>query len=321
MGNPQQFSCRFLLAFAAATLVMAVISISVDPFWLWQKEPRWHTAREGHNANLDLRTRLAKSLQIFTRPTKTVVIGSSRVYRGFSLATVPDGYNLGISSLRARELEGFTIHLLRWRKVGRLVIGLDYFMFDAGHPVEAGYDPKIVKSIYAPEALFSTLFSWDALQGARLAVTGKKGRDGSWSYNGYKRTNPYTAEKIAKIIPTLDKGLGQVVPGEEAYAAFDATLSEAQRHGTTVQVYLSPMHQLQFEQLKKSGAMDRFDAWKSRVKAIAEAHHVVCKDLTHPALSDDWRLKNGSTEYWIDPSHFSPKTAEWILKKLDEKDE
>src|SRR3954471_4238740 len=124
--------------FARALVVSCALSLAVgmavtaagDPYWVFRRHPPWLAWRGGVNRFLDLDMRRAKPLQLFVRPAETVLVGSSTVYRGIDPSDLVDGagYNLGLSSLMADELPAIA-DLLVARKVRRVVIGLDYFMF------------------------------------------------------------------------------------------------------------------------------------------------------------------------------------------------
>jgi hypothetical protein len=124
----------FLRLFAAAgALALAaglLVTIAIDPFWVFRRHPPWLAWTGGVNRFLDLEMRRAKPLQLFTRPAATVVVGSSTVYHGLHPRDLAkgDGYNFGLASLMVDELPTVAA-LLAERGTARVVIGLDFFMF------------------------------------------------------------------------------------------------------------------------------------------------------------------------------------------------
>ncbi len=188
--SDKQFAWWFLRLGVGLLAVMLALQLWLDPFWAWRQSPPWLRWHQGHNWNLDIRMRSAKPLQVASTKADTILIGSSRTYHGFDPAGLKSAYNYGISGLRIRELEGFLPHLLRYHTPKTLVIGLDYFMFDARHPTVRGYNPSMSKPLYLADAIPAALFSADAIGGARLAIKGKGPREGVWHANGYKELFP-----------------------------------------------------------------------------------------------------------------------------------
>lgn len=313
MKHARTYVRTVLALLTMLVIVMAVAVWAVDPFWVWHKEPSWVVAQEGRNLNLDRRMRLAKTLQIFSRDTKFVVIGSSKVTRGFDLAD--GGYNMGIASLRVRELEGMVAHLLHWKKVDTLVIGLDYTMFDAHTPFEEGYAPEMARPGYAFEALLSSMFSRDALDAIRLLRQGEGNR---WHWNGYQESALIDAEENRRLAKNLAMDAATIrQPDAATYAALDRTLALSAARGVNTIIYLSPAHISVRHYLKAAGAQPLFGAWRDRVKAIAAKHHIAVHDLTEAPLTNDAGiLLRGSTALWSDPSHFTPLLGAWILRTV-----
>ncbi len=139
----------FAVAGGAALIAGAVATIAVDPYWVFRHSPLWVAWTGGVNRLLDVDMRRAKPLQLFTRPAETVLVGSSTVYRGINPADLggSGGYNFGVSSLMADELPAVAA-LLAARRVGRIAIGLDYFMFTSfpGPPrLEQGLEARAAR--------------------------------------------------------------------------------------------------------------------------------------------------------------------------------
>src|SRR3954451_11669127 len=142
---------RALVASLALSLAAGVAATAAgDPYWVFRRHPPWLAWTGGVNRLLDVDMRRGKALQLFMRPAKTVLIGSSTVYRGIDPSDLVDGagYNLGLSSLMADELPAIA-DLLVARKVRRVVIGLDYFMFTnfPGPPrLKTGLDHRLARA-------------------------------------------------------------------------------------------------------------------------------------------------------------------------------
>ncbi len=319
--SPQQFVRYFLRVFVALVIMLTAFQLWLDPFWAWRKNPPWLAWHGGHNWNLDIRMRTAKPLQLLTRNPTTILIGSSRTYHGFDVSTMPRTYNLGISGLRIRELDAYARYAMMHTEVKHIVIGLDYFMFDARHSTVAGFNPALTHSRYLFDAIPSALYSADALSGTRYAIKGNKAREGVWDYNGHKALLPITQEKIPAMLEAERENLSlaevSIDPYDSSYNVLSSLLFHAYEAGVKVTLYLSPVHPAQYDILKREGSLDRFEAWKSILHKRAKDQHVTLNDFTEFRFGDETDvLKNGSTAHWQDITHFTPKAGAMLLNEL-----
>lgn len=346
--SQRQFARRFLALFGVILAALAVASVTVDPFWIWQEAPYWVAKNDGRNTNLFMRMRFVKSLQVLTRPTDTVFIGPSPLFYAFDMVHVKNGeraYNFGIDDMRIHELEGFTHHLLRWKKVDTLVVDVEYPTFDERWRTQPGFDPMIARPGYAPEALLSTMFSRDGVEALDMRKEGGRTFLGAvgvskeaalampalefltadwiynkyhWHYNGFSAMTPASAERVNNLLLMQNKLLDGAVIDDESFAALERTLADANRHGVRKLILcLSPMHEFYLNRIRENGQQADFDAWRARVERIALSHGAAFHDLTVAPFSNDPGLfEKGSTEYWTDAAHFTPKGSEWFLKEI-----
>lgn len=317
MFSPKQYVLWFVRGFVLLLCVVGAFQLWLDPFWAWRTTPPWLSWHSGHNFNLDVRMRTAKALQLLTRNPETIIIGSSRVNHGFDVSTLPNAYNLGLSGLRARELEAYVRYSLMHTRVRHLIIGLDYFMFDARHPTVAGFNPALTHPRYVFDAVPAALFSANAISGARYAIKGHKAREGVWDYHGFKRLHSISADAIPAMMKAERENLGRVVPDEEAYDAVARALRLTKAQGISVTLYLSPMHPLQMQSLAEDDATQRFDTWRQRITEIASDEHIVLHDFTAQRFGDEALLaQRGSIDYWQDVTHFTPKAGVKLLTRM-----
>jgi hypothetical protein len=93
-------------------------------------------------------------------------------------------------------------------------------------------------------------------------------------------------------------------------------MDTANNAGLDFQVYLSPMSGVYLESLKELGEFENFLSWRERVAAVASEKNVPFKDFTTGTVFSKEEVIGGSTEWWIDASHFKPVVGEWILGEL-----
>jgi len=262
-----------------------------DPYWIWRENPSWLESHHGHNRVLDIRLRHAKAMQILTRQPSHVILGSSRVYRGFDMehCSGHNAYNLGLPRLRIAEAEAYVRHLIHFAPLEKLVLGLDYLMFDADETSIAYKD-------------------------TRLALNSKTRNDGFWRRNGFRYSN------------TRDKGSLEGVFNrfqshritEKQYQNLDDLLQRLKDAEIETVIYLSPMSKPHLEFFKDNDDWDNFNNWRQRVLDIAARQGIVCRDFSTSSPFSTEDVLEHSTDHWVDASHFKPVVGNWILKQLGE---
>lgn len=316
IDNPKQ-CCKWFVGIVAIWLaVVAFLILFIDPFWIWRQNPPW--LNHGRNLNLNVHMRLSKSLQVLSRPTDIVVTGASPVYHGFDLHEYGNAYNMGLAGLRVKEMEGFVTHLLRYKHVKQLIIGLDYRMFDSRHVSEPGYNEKMGGHGFLPETFLSSIYSWSSVKALKKVSNMKNPNKGVWQWNGFI-TSPSVMEvtQVQEAIDEIPEGFTDVEVDKAAYDAFERTIVLARSEGVEVSVYLTPLYKPQLDALDKYHARGRFEQWAKQVSVITRRNDASFYDLTHsPFTNDRELLKTGHSKYWTDPTHFSPLVGEWILQQL-----
>ncbi len=296
-------------------LASAFYEIRTDPYWLWHEKPAWFLDWGGHNRALDIRNRFAKSLQVVVRRPEVVLLGSSRVYRGIDTGKINGAYNLGISGLRIREAEAYLRHTLRWTGARRVILGLDYFMFDHNKPWEAGFDRDLGRHVYLFKALPAALLTLMAYRDSGLAVSGEHAGDGFWTYSGFKSTKPRDREDLEVILSGFYTKK-QIITAAE-YASFETVIDLVGKAGVELDVFISPMNARQVDRLRAAGEAADFDQWRKRLIDIGRLRGLTVHDfsLDNPFFGEE--VINGSSPHWIDTSHYAPSVGDWLLGRLE----
>ncbi len=315
MNHPQFVRLTLSSILGAATILIGIVAWT-DPYWVLRQHNYWTDRWQGHNRALDIRLRHAKALQLLSRQPDTIIIGSSRVYRGMNTELPPfeRTYNLGISGLRIREARAFIIHSLRWTSVKRIIFGLDYFMFDHDRPQEAGFDPGLASASYLLRAVPTSYLSYTAISDSYKALRGKRRGDGYWTWSGFKRTNQRTEEDIREILSSL-YALPMKITKKE-YRVFRELLEDVAEAEVNISLFVSPMHHSAIRRLKEQGEYARFGHWRQQVEKIAATAGLKLHDFSesNPWFQED--ISQGSSSHWIDSSHYSPAVGSWVYKLL-----
>lgn len=303
------------LVFAgAACLAVATFVLHRDPYWVASRK---ETDRV--RPALDTRTRFSKAVQLVARAPRRVLVGSSTVYRGLDPAMIDDDvptYNLGISSLRILEARHFVQHALRFAPVEEVVLGLDFFMFDARRRAEPGFDPRLGGLDARIDITFASVWSGHALLDAwRTSGTGNPA-DGVWQYDGHKRTFPRTVESNAALLESAKREYAAMDPAlGPGLAELEGLIALCVERGVRLRIFLTPVHTSYRAAIAAAGRAEDFARWKTGVLALATREGVVIVDmaLSNPAIDSPL---TATTRYYIDPSHYSPLVGAAILESL-----
>ena len=85
--------------------------------------------------------------------------------------------------------------------------------------------------------------------------------------------------------------------------------------GVKLYIYISPLHPEIKAIYKQSHNASYFDPWREKIYQICSNSNIQFYDFSD-FLRDSPPLSNGSNEFWLDHSHFSPKVGTIILQTL-----
>lgn len=309
-------------SYSRLILVMGFICLGIlggytaffDPYWIWRQQPPWLEVHEGHNRVLDVRLRHSKAIQLLTRRPEHVILGSSRVYRGFDTdqGLAKGAYNLGLPRLRIAEADAYVRHLLHFSPMKTLVVGLDFLMFDADETFISGFDPDLGSRKYVLGAVPASFFTAQAFNDSRLAMTSKSKNDGAWRRNGFRYSNDRDEASIQNV---YDRFQHHRI-SEKQYEQLGQMLKRIAENKVQVSLYLSPMSKAHLEHFKDVGDMQAFIQWREKVCSIAAEHGIVCHDFSTSSPFSNETVSEKSTDHWVDASHFQPVVGEWILNEM-----
>ena len=304
----------YLTTASATCLAVATFVLPADPYWLvaGAQTDRIRPA-------LDLRMRFAKTVQLIERAPRRVLIGSSTVYRGLDPETIDDGvptFNLGISSLRILEARRYVQHATRFAPVEDVVLGLDFFMFDADRRTEPGFDAGLGSLDGSISSVIASTLSWHALQDA-WRVSGEAGpQDGIWQRSGHKRTFPRSAGSNSALLESAKREYEAMNPDPgPGLAELEALIAYCAERSVRLRIFFTPVHTSYMNTIALAGRSDDFVRWKAAVIALGERHgqKIVDASLGNPAVVSPLAA---SSRHYIDPSHYSPLVGAAVLHAL-----
>lgn len=297
--------------------IVAGFNIYADPYWLWQEKPVWI---EGRNPVLSRKMRFAKALQVIRRQPEVVVIGSSRVQVGIDPAvTNVNMYNLGIESLRSFEMRAYVEHILRWTAAEHIIIGLDFLAFlepSPDQPFRAGFAPDLGSYQFLVNGFSIALFSRTALEDSRSALRGGRSAGGAWSASGYMRIQQRPQGFIERLADYMAENTYTPTYSDHTLTRLEDIILSTQRQGVNLTLFVTPVHQEQFEVMARAGQLEHYQSWREKVIALAQEHSVTLWDFTqnNPYMNSD--LSQGSNDYYLDRSHYTPYLGLMMMKQL-----
>lgn len=286
------------------------LNVFFDPYFVFRK-----TAFEPRLVTIDTHQRFTKGLQVITRQPKIVLLGSSRVYRGFDIQG--DMYNMGISSLMLTEAAAYVDHIANFTRAHTIVLGLDFWMFDEVTLSYEKWDPhtgtiaSLLRSFL--KALFDTKVTFQVMQDYFRGniLSSPEG----WNYEGFFRTAASSKEEVEAKLKAYKEYFSKTRIQLNQIVLLEGIIKKCKSNGIKLYVYISPLHPTTREVYEHISQGPSFTTWTQKIRSICQENNVGFKDFSD-FLTDSPPLVNGSDNTWLDYSHFQPSIGQVILKSL-----
>lgn len=276
----------------------------VDPYWLFWEFPVWESSPA-----LDTKQRFYKPSQMILRNPEVIFIGSSRVNRGIKLDKNLFGkyvYNAGIPSLNIDEIYSILRSSTRLN-TKLVVIGLDYWMFsESKNPLQ-----ELEKSGSIFNNLATALFSLDALKDSIAALKAFP-TESFWTRNGYRHTSYRSGLQVEEMYQNYRKGLNEKIISMKKIQVLKKIIDFLKIKNIQIVLYISPLHIRTFQAYNQK----KFNNFIFEVEALSRDFGIPLLNYSRSYFQNSSHLKNGSTEDWLDYSHFSPKIGEKIQNEV-----
>lgn len=303
-NNQLKYIILTMIFFLVGLLSIASFNTFVDPYWLFREHPIWISSPA-----LDTKQRFYKPLHIYLRNPEAIFIGSSRVYRGI----LPDEtffgrsvYNAGISSLNIDEMYSILSSTLGTR-TQYVIIGLDYWMFtNEALPI---HDLEKAGGIF--NTLATALLSWDAVKDSKEALKADQSET-YWLRNGFHHTNYKSASEIEAMYKSYIKELNKKKYSLKKVSILEKIIKYLHNKNIKVILYISPLHLRTFQAYDINEYKDII----FKIKNLANSTETPIIDFSTDYHKISFSLNNGSDDYWLDYSHFSPVIGKEIQRKL-----
>jgi len=335
MSRPLVWIVKWAVAAAALAVLIGLTNFVVDPYGLyrWYETAGFNQQKEGMRSKI----RHVKALQLPLSKPRTVLIGSSRVHDGLDpenplLQDQAPVYNLGIEMARVHESVMYLRHALVHSDVRRVILGLDFFMFNARERTNSTFEPALVgRRVNAVDYLRTTLLSTAALgdsldtyfYSARhpdrrefLANGFRPGDQVFYRLRNWPNLHIATNWTFLSSLPRATKYYADMALDDQVFADFEQILAICNERRIDCRLYINPAHMsLDGEGLRAAGQWSALEEWKRRITRMANAHAVPLWDFSGYNSVTTETVRTPMKYYW-DSSHFTVPVGDWIVARV-----
>lgn len=334
MGRHGSWIVRWAGAAALLAAAVGLFNFVVDPYGLY----RWFDSAGVNQQKEGVRNKVrhVKALELALIKPRTLLMGSSRAHEALDpaqplLQEYTPVYNLGISMVRIREERLYLEHALLHADVRRVILGLDFFMFNARQRVNFTFDPSLVgRRIRFDDYLRTTLLSSSALSDsiATLTTSHRTPARREFLANGfrpadqaffgltdYSKAQYYVNWTFLSSLPNSTKYYADMSLDEEVFAEFERVLTLCNERHIDCRFYISPAHMaLDGEGVRAAGLWQAMEDWKRRITRLTSDHGVPLWDFSGYNSVTTEPVETPMKYYW-DSSHFTVGVGNWIIAR------
>lgn len=343
---------RFWVIAGCFLALCGFFNLLVDPFDLYRL-----VAVEGINGNKPMATkhpRIVKPYQVKKLRPLAVAMGSSRTEIGIDPehpgwdARFRPVFNYSLGAAAIMELADRFDSLQQISPVGQVVMGLDFFMFNAyaDNPMDQLDDGSNmsaldywITSLLTVDALVAsvdTLRKQDPIQHPGVRSNGQI----DWTFNtrrvakyghrnGFERFLEQFLETTYFPVPDQKYALLHPVSGVSSVDAFRRIVTLARRDGVDLRLFISPMHAQLCVVIDHLGLWAVYEDWKRQLVSVIEDDAAAHPEQRPFELWDFSGFNTVTTEpvpmagdtrtqmdYYWECSHYKKEAGDLVLDRL-----
>jgi hypothetical protein len=331
-------------------LGVALLNLIVDPLDIYRL-----VRRPGLNEikpRLSDYSRLAKPLWLRARPYERLALGSSRTEIGIPISAsgwgpyTGPGMNAAVSGARLIEVAEIFQHALRSAPIKTVVIGVDFFMFNA-HALGAYTSPQVLAQYNSePELLLnqaaSTLLSFNITGSSLYTLTRQRPKHDKYRISGQMNSDreaaksqqagyPQRFQRFADSFmesiwsPCRSNAFTYRHGRRDSMAIFADLLASAARHNIDVKLFVPPVHARMLEALSAAGHWQQYEQWKrDMATVIAEIKQkkpqaaIELWDFSgyNAYTMEEFPGQGGRMQWYIDSTHFSEALGRRLVEEM-----
>ncbi len=325
----RQFNLTVLAVTLPGLLAAGLVNIAVDPYGVLNSPTiaRINQLKPQQFSNV----RLFKAADVITFQPDILLMGSSRTDLGLdprhpALKHGQQSYNLGLVGPNMYEVKRYLDHAIANQpNIKTVVIGLDFFMFNAYKTDEADFvDSRLGKRHLRVQDALNVTLSVDALNSSYQTVSASVQSEAYYLYrnDGMRYVFRTSTESMRdrfkqSMLGYLhsDAYYGSYRLSEQQLIHLQEVVDLGREHNIQIEFFISPAHAAHWEILAKAGLWSEFEIWKQRLTEITPIWDFSgYNSITTAAISDDM------THYW-DSSHYHKSVGDLMLNRVLSYDE
>ena len=335
--NYKNYCFVFIASAFLTTIFVGIFNYVVDPYGFYRffDANGFNQQKEGVRSKI----RYVKALELPLREPKTVIIGSSRVHDSLNpnhnLLNEPQYqpvYNLGIDMARIHESFLYLKHAMANSEIRRVILGIDFFMFNASQKENGNFDSSLVGreimfSDYISTSIFSADAFFDSIQTLKISYRTpdrkeflsngfRPGKMVFYGLKNYSALHYYTNYTFMSSLPNETKYYANITSDERVFNDFEEILKLCKKNHVELKVYISPAHaNLDGEGIKTAGKWEEMELWKLKVVRLTDIYEIPLWDFSGYNSITTEQVKTPMKFYW-DSSHFTEVVSDMILKRI-----
>ena len=336
------YLCWFFGLLISGSLLVGGVNVVIDPYGIYNLINLPTLNAQKHRRMIE-GGRIPKSIDLRRGRYNTLILGSSRAQVGIDpkspilLGTL--AYNASLADASIYELRAVGLYALKHQKLEKVILGLDFFVFNAHRNgsndfSDSGFAGRSAGYMYL-RRLISVGTLEDSLTTALANLVGKPSQNRSDGYlDGavrYGMVDPRVLfTRVLKahflVTPTL---YGSLEYQADRVAVFKGLIERFAREGIAVHAFFSPIHARQLEAIRALGWIPTFERWKRDVvTAVEQVNAGLSPSRGSVAIWDFSGYNNITTEavpvtgegratkwYW-ESSHYKRAVGELILLRM-----
>lgn len=267
-------------------IFIAAFNAFVDPYSFFNSPLIYNFNQE--KPEFQPHARMIKAHQIRLQQPKIIILGSSRAELGLDpnhlgFSTSKDSiYNLGLSSASIYEILRYLQHAQSTQPLTQIVIGLDFFMFNANKKNQADFSEERLTPMKTGWLLdiFQALFTYDGLISSIRTIENQKNKTVIQFFASGFRNDTHNWERIKKkgshhkaainedqyTLYAIEEltffTLSQKEHQQEGLTTFQEILTFCKKNNIDLRLFISPIHARKLQLLQQIGLWDEFEKWK-----------------------------------------------------------
>lgn len=277
-----------LCSSALVLALLAILNFFLDPLLLYPHD--WFKPIEAKRQLINY-ARAHKTAQIEYLEPELLILGSSRAFDGIGLnhpylnQEFRQSYNAALYNGTVHEMLALFNHALCQKNLKTVVIGLDFFVFNAQRPTfQKGGGAEFLQSescLSTRVKLAKSLFNFSNLRldklfnDRKMSITLDVLQDGSLAVesSAEQRKIPLAASLSSeKNYIKMDGFYKDYVFSNQNLEALERLIATAVEHGIEVKIFISPSHVRRWEVLDYAIGIKEFELFKTKLTQLVSQY-------------------------------------------------